>query len=644
MSRPSVKPPSLNPQSHFARLSQLVKLEEAEELAQFREEFLKRTPQEREVAGKALLNLVLKEIHYSPAGHYLLSFSYADKRRLPLYSPDIGDLVSVSQDPSGFFDTPTGTVYEKDREVITVAFDWEPPDWIQEKEIYHLNISGSRFTAKKIHEALKQAALARDNRLAFLRDLCLGAHPPAPREKVPVSKLSFFNPHLNLWQKEAVSMALGSGDVALIHGPPGTGKTTVLIEIIQQAVASGQFVFATAPSNTASDHLLECLVASGIPALRLGHPARILRHLRDHTLDFKLAGHPLAPAITQLEEQLEGLHHKRHRSRRVQRGEKINFSRELERLKSEIKALQSQLFDQVIREAPVIVGTLVSGGDPILRRKSLDLLVMDEASQATEPVSWIPILRAQKVIFAGDHYQLPPTVISKKALEQGLGVTLFERLHAILGDEWKGLLRVQYRMNEKIMNFSSREFYGGQLIADETVRHHVLADLPNVQRDAETEEAFLYLDTAGRGFEEKLEPGSESRYNLEEANLVLRHLKKLLERSVRPEQIAVVSPYSAQVRLIASRSPDPGIEVDSVDGFQGREKEAVIVSLVRSNTEGEMGFLTDTRRMNVAMTRAKRKLLVIGDSATLGRIDFYRDFIKYAESIGAYRSSWEEIA
>ena len=256
-------------------------------------------------------------------------------------------------------------------------------------------------------------------------------------------------------------------------------------------------------------------------------------------------------------------------------------------------------------------------------------------------MSWIPITRGKKIIMAGDHFQLPPTVRSQAAEDKGLGISLFERYYEILPEDSRALLVQQYRMHEKIMNFSSREFYGNKLVADESVRHHVLADLPGVEKTEDTTEPLLYIDTAGKGFEEKLESGSESRYNPEEAGLVLRLLQKMTALGVPPEEIAVISAYSAQVRLLASRTPDPRIEIDSVDGFQGREKELVIVTLVRSNLLGEMGFLADTRRMNVAMTRAKKKLIVIGDSATLASLKFYKDFLRYAEETGSYKSLWE---
>jgi predicted DNA helicase len=294
-----------------------------------------------------------------------------------------------------------------------------------------------------------------------------------------------------------------------------------------------------------------------------------------------------------------------------------------------------------MKESEVILGTPTSMMDRSIRDKFFDLLVIDEATQSTEPMGWIPITAAHKVVMAGDHFQLPPTVRSKEAEEKGLGITLFERFYDILDDGSKQLLERQYRMNEKIMGFSSKEFYENKLVADESVKFQTLSGLRGIKKTKETETPLLFIDTAGKSFEEKLEEGSQSRYNPEEADLVLSELCKMLSLGVPPEEIAVISPYSAQVRLLASKSPDPAIEIDSVDGFQGREKELVIVSLVRSNIEAEMGFLTDTRRMNVAMTRARRKLVVIGDSATLSSIKFYRDFMDYVEKNGVYKSAWE---
>lgn len=631
-------------EKHFEKLKSLVELEEAEEIRQFLEDFTRLSPEERERTGKALLHLQITASHFSPAGHRLLTFAYRTGRELPVFSLDTGDIVSLSADGVELSRYPIGTVYEKDRETITVAFDWLHEDWLEESGTYHLNRSGNRATYKRMYEALESVRQTEHSRLAALRDVTLGLKPPEHGDPVSPGKIRFFDTHLNEWQQKAVAMVMQSPMVSVVHGPPGTGKTTVLVEVIRQAIARDQSVLASAPSNTACDNLLECLVKNGVPAIRLGHPARILHHLREHTLDFKTARHPQSELVDEREREIDTLYRRleRHRDRRtLTEGEKREIRGTIHQLKADVSALEKEILRQVLAEARVVVGTHAAGSDFIFKNRPVDLLVMDEASQATEPSSWIPLLKAKQVVLAGDHFQLPPTVRAKAAEEGGLGVTLFERLHAVLPDAFKTLLRVQYRMHETIMNFSSREFYQGQLIADESVRTHLLADLSGVRRSPETGEAFLFLDTAGRGFEEKLEPGSESRYNPEEAELLLGEVRKLLACGVKPGDIAVISPYSAQVRYLTMKMPDPGIEVDSVDGFQGREKEAVLLSLVRSNMEGTMGFLIDTRRMNVAMTRAKRKLLVIGDSATLAAIPFYRNFIQYAESVGAYRSSWE---
>lgn len=633
-----------DPELHFQHLKSLLELEEKEELRLFQEEFISRSPEERQLGDMALLYVSIAEIHYSPAGHRLISFHYHDGRPLPFYAPETGDVLCLSRIPEEPFDGPTGTVYDRTPELITVALDGKLPDWFDEGGVYHLAMTPRSHTYRKMNSALRDVAAADHNRLAYFRDLSLGLKKPATYDSLKIEGIHFFNSSLNAYQKEAAAKAMASQDVFIVHGPPGTGKTTVLIEIIRQAVSEGKFVYAVAPSNTACDHILECLVASGVAAMRLGHPARIMEHLRGHTMDFKLAMHPLAKEVESLEGELDRifLRKERHKGRReFTFEERETIQQRVRELKHEIKEMERLIFDQVVKQSSVMVGTLVSALDPVLKSKTIDLLIMDEASQATEPMAWIPILKANKVILAGDHFQLPPTVRSKEAEKQGLTNTLFERWHNLLGADWKSLLRVQYRMHEKIMSFSSREFYEDRLIADDSVKDHTLADMPEVQDNEYTRDVFQFLDTAGMGFEEKLEKGSESRYNPEEAELVIRHLRQLLGSGIKPEQIAIISPYSAQVRWISSKIQGIPVEVDSVDGFQGREKEAVLLSLVRSNVEGEMGFLTDVRRMNVAMTRAKRKLIVIGDSATLGSIPFYRDFIQYAEAIGGYKSAWE---
>lgn len=631
-------------EKHFFRLTQLLRLEEKEELALYERECAELSPEEREKNGKALLRLVLTDSHFNAAGHRMLTFAYENKKPLPSFSFEAGDLVGLSRDTKFDADLPSGTVFEKAVDSITVAFQRDLPPWVGGDERYYLSKTSSLGTYRKTHGALKEARASEHGRLAYLRNVLLGLKEPAVGDAVKMESLRFYNTSLNPAQQQAVRMALESPDICLIQGPPGTGKTTVLIEIIRQEMARGKFVFATAPSNAACDHILSCLVKAGVPALRLGHPARIMKHLRDHTLDYKVANHPHAKIAEERESELERLRIKRerHRDRReLNREEQYELREQIRALEQEIRVLDRDILAQVLREAPVMVGTHAASRDFVLGDRRFDVLIMDEAAQATEPSSWIPILKAEKIVLAGDHFQLPPTVKSAEAERRGLGVTLFEWLYALVKSRFKVMLNVQYRMNEKIMNFSSRQFYGGQLIADESVRDHTLAGLASVRPAPGGDEPLIFLDTAGRGFEERTQPGGESRYNPEEAELVLEEFRKLIVAGVAPEDIAVVSPYSAQTRLLMMKLNDPRVEVDSVDSFQGREKEVVILSLVRSNVEGELGFLTDTRRMNVAMTRARRKLIVIGDSGTLSNLPFYQSFLQYAESIGSYRSSWE---
>jgi len=626
---------------YFLFLKELVQIEEKEEFEQVREEFTSLSPSERELRGKALLKLRLDERHYSPAGHFLSTFTLDKKELLPVFTLEVGDMVSLVAKPSDSNDFLSGTIYERTPESITVAFQEEIP----EADSYELHRSVNRVTFKRMAETLEAVYQTQNTRLAVFRDISLRTRKAVSND-ADAGALVWFDPGLNASQKEAVRKALSAKDVMLVHGPPGTGKTTALVEIVRQSLLKKESVFVTAPSNTACDNLLERLVEKGVNALRLGHPARVSDHLREHTLDFKLALHPVAKEIPRAEAEMVRLKSRleRYRDRRSPgRDEEQSLRRDISLLRQEIQNLRKEVFTRVMKETEVVVGTPTGIQTKSVREKMFDLVVIDEATQATEPIAWIPMTAAGKVVMAGDHFQLPPTVRSKEADAKGLGRTLFERYYEILGPEFKALLDRQYRMNEIIMGFSSHMFYKDRLIADESVRLQTLSGLPGVKDGPEMRAPLLFIDTAGKGFEEKLETGSESRYNAEEAELVLAELKKMLDAGVKPEEIAVISPYSAQVRLLASRFSAPGLEIDSVDGFQGREKELVIVSLVRSNLTGELGFLNDTRRMNVAMTRARRRLVVIGDSSTLSTLPFYKAFIAYAEEKGAYKSAWEVV-
>ena len=309
-------------ESHFERLRKLVRLEELEEAETFRREIRDRTPEERERSGRALLRLSLAEAHYNAAGHSLLTFRYADGKPIPVFSLDTGDMVRLAESPARDSEEwLSGTVYERTDHSITVAFNRDLAHWAEEDTLYDLTRGGGRGSFKKIYEALEKAARAEHGRLAYLRDVFLGLKAPHESDPVKLESISFFNARLDEAQKKAVKMFLESPDVCMIQGPPGTGKTTVLVEVIRQAVAQGKFVFATAPSNAACDHLLSWLVRDGVPALRLGHPARIMTHLRAHTLDFKVSNHPYGTAVDEKQSEMARLRLKleRRRERRTRR-------------------------------------------------------------------------------------------------------------------------------------------------------------------------------------------------------------------------------------------------------------------------------------------------------------------------------------
>lgn len=309
---------------------------------------------------------------------------------------------------------------------------------------------------------------------------------------------------------------------------------------------------------------------------------------------------------------------------------------------ADAQRLERQVIQQILDNADILCATLTGLDSTLLGRRRFEWLVIDEACQTTEPTCWIPLSVCERVLLAGDHCQLPPTVVSREAASEGFAVSLFERLMELHGEQVSRRLTVQYRMHEQIMSFSSQQFYESELIADASVRHHLLHDLPDIELSEATFSPVAFVDTAGAGFDDELEPDGESRRNPGEAELVRRKVQALRETGLAASDIAVIAPYAAQVRLLRDVIDTERLEIDTVDGFQGREKEAVIISLVRSNSNGDIGFLADVRRMNVALTRARRKLIVVGDSATIGTHLFYQQMLDYFEQIGAYHTVWEE--
>ena len=567
-------------------------------------------------------------------GRYLLTLrKRTNDMRLPWNRLRVGAPVVLS-DEETLEVGMQGVVSARDQVSIQVAVN-EWPD----AEHFRIDLSPDEITRKRQSAALDRAENA-NGRAAQLRNVMLGEVEPKFDEEPEV----VFNTTLDASQQAAVQFALSAQDVALIHGPPGTGKTTTVVELICQAVERGDKVIACAPSNTAVDNLLERLVEKKQNVVRVGHPARVLESLRRHTLDAQVESHEVMHLVREMMKDAEKLFRKAGRFTRGRPapGAKQQWRREAREIKSQARMLERDAVNRVLDTADIILATATFDED-VIGRRHFDLAVVDEACQSTEPGCWIPLLRADRLVLAGDHCQLPPTVLSDEASREGFKISLLERLIELYGDSVHRQLQVQYRMHEDIMRFSSDTFYDGTLIAHESVQTHLLSDDEDYETDVIDATPVTFIDTAGADYTEELEPDGLSKRNPQEAAIVVKKVEQLFEAGVLPKDIAVIAPYAAQVRLLREELRIPAVEVDTVDGFQGREKEAVVISLVRSNAENEIGFLADARRMNVALTRARKKLIVIGDSSTLGGNDFYAKLFEYFEAIDGYRSVWEEV-
>ncbi len=614
---------------HDARstLDTLAELWERERLtarARAAQERRDRSLAERVARGLVLTRLVVDEVEPVPGRRSRLWL--ARKDGAPLAPEDArlssGDpAIAYRSDPA---ETGAARVvvsrYRGGR--LAVVLDGDPPDHLDGATL-RLERDAPEVTFDRGAEALSRWRGRDRGPLSRLREVLYGGGGV----EVGGGRVeAWFDGGLEQAQREAVRHALTCDPVALIHGPPGTGKTRTLVEVIRQAVGrGGGKVLATAASNTAVDNLAERLIAAGVEVVRLGHPARVLPGVEDHTLDAvvdRSEGARLAARWVS-----EALALKRRVLNRFDRGrvgwrERRDQLAEVGRLFKDAREALRGAQDVAIARAQVICATASGAGARELRGVELDLVVFDEATQAPDPLALVALERAPRVVMAGDPMQLPPTVLDRAAEREGLGKTAFERVYERLGGQASRMLVVQHRMHEALMSFPSERLYGGRLVAAPQVAGHRLEDLEGVRADP-------------------LRPGPLVLVG------VAAEVARLLGRGVAPADCAVITPYDAQVRLLRARldvAIAQGLEVDSIDGFQGREKEAVVVDLVRCNEGGDVGFLADVRRMNVALTRARRFLLVVGDSATLGGHDFYAGLFDAVERAGGWVSAWSDAA
>ena len=494
-----------------------------------------------------------------------------------------------------------------------------------------ISLSFDETSYRLMFDALERVMHARGNRLAYLRDLFY-SHQPA--EHFKFQPMSF--PWLNKTQEKAVNEVLWTKDVMVVHGPPGTGKTTTLVEAINETLRRESQVLVCAQSNMAVDWISEQLVDRGIPVLRVGNPTRVNDKMLSFTYERRFEGHPEYPQLWSLRKAIREMRSKRKRGSE-------SYHQQLDRLKSRATELEVRINAELFQEARVIACTLTGAANRVLDGMKFTTLFIDEAAQALEAACWIPIRKVSRVIFAGDHQQLPPTVKSIAALKAGLGKTLMERI-VENKPEIVTLLKVQYRMNDQIMQFSSREFYNGMLQTAPEIKYRGILDYDNPM-------SWYNTDDLPDEIESKEEFVGESfgRINKAEAELTLQHLElyygRIGKQRILDERIdvGIISPYRAQVQLLRRMIKKREffkpyrhlISVNTVDGFQGQERDVIILSLVRSNDEGQIGFLRDLRRMNVAITRARMKLIILGSVDTLTKHPFYKRLYEYIGSLSA---------
>ena len=536
----------------------------------------------------------------------------------------------------------TGTVsyVDGDRMVVTVP-DGVPLVDLQGAENLGVQLSFDETSYRLMMDALDRAIKGK-GRLGYLRDLFYSRQKP---ETFVFPPLHF--PYLNATQEEAVNMVLRAKDVAIVHGPPGTGKTTTLVEAIREALMRENQVLVCAQSNMAVDWISEKLVDRGINVLRIGNPTRVNDKMLSFTYERRFEGHPDYPQLWALRKAIREL--RSHRKRNDER-----FHQRLESLKSRATELEIRINSELFGEARVIASTLVGSANKLLDGHKFGTLFIDEAAQALEAACWIPMRRISRVILAGDHCQLPPTVKSVAAMKAGLGKTLMERI-VEMHPEAVTLLKIQYRMNDEIMQFSSNYFYDGQVESAPDVRFRSILDMDIPMTWIDTSEFEKLMEKsedpekAKVSFKEEFVGESFGRVNKAEAELTLlalqNYFNKIGKQRLLDERIdvGVISPYRAQVQLLRRmlmkweffKPFRRQVSVNTVDGFQGQERDIIVISLVRSNDDGQIGFLRDLRRMNVAITRARMKLIILGDCETMTRHPFYRQLWQYIENLRA---------
>ncbi|RAU83491.1 AAA domain-containing protein [Pontibacter arcticus] len=630
-------------------VQELLKIEQEEDRQQYKIKSLKSTIAERKEMGFCWypVSVIKEEIGF---GSKVVIEVERTRDHDQLHLFQTGKTAAIFSN-NGERQNLSGVIVGLSRNRIQLATNKEDiPDWIYEGRL-GIDLTFDEMSYREMEIGLKKVMEANNSRLAELRDILLGAAPATFTEDA-VADI----PALNDSQNEAVRKIVQAKDVAIIHGPPGTGKTTTLVQAILKTLESQKRLLVTAPSNTAVDLLTEKLANEGVNVIRIGNPSRVSDVLLEHTLDAQIMSHRSYKNLKEYRKSAQEYKRMASQFKRKfgheERMQRQMFKAESHRMLEEADRVEDYITEDLLNHVQVITCTLVGAANKAIRHLEYDTVFIDEAAQALEPACWIPISRTKRVVLAGDHFQLPPTVKSFEAEKGGLGKTLFEKCIE-RQPKVAVMLKTQYRMHHHIMEFSNQQFYGGELMAHESVHS---SDLHTFNPVFAAGLAVEFIDTAGCGFNEAVRPESQSSANPEEADLLVSHLVNLL-KSYEPTEmeehlkIGVIAPYRAQINYLQDKVEHTPLlnelrqkrhlTIGTVDSFQGQERDIICISMVRSNDQGEIGFLGDQRRMNVAMTRARKKLIVVGDSATLSQHEFYASFLNYVESINAYRSAWE---
>lgn len=635
--------------------------------------------------GLAIVNLVIENIKTGLGGKTIIELvldpALGSDKQLELGSIRVGDIVRLDKmggskdqdnDEDKLSDDLSGVITKVSSKAVCLSVDEDTND---EKVLNYYNNTGNDNTkmwiVKLSNSITFKRMMSTMNKLAEMSDkpeiikILLGEQPyhSTPTSKTLKDK-DYFNDSLNPSQKEAINFAVNQSPITIIHGPPGTGKTFTIIEIIQQLVfKENERVLVCGPSNISVDTILERLSPSFAEGkrkkkkdpsqlIRIGHPARLLGSNLQHSLDI-LSKTSSSDILSDIETDIsETLKKIKKCKRRMERKE---LYQELKQFRKELRGRERKIVKDLLIGCKVVTSTLHGAGSRELlslydskefsqSKPFFDTIIIDEVSQSLEPQCWIPLvnhLGIKRLIIAGDNMQLPPTI---KTLDSNvkidlrttadLEVTLFDRLvNTLKGDQYKKLLDTQYRMNREIMEFPSLELYEGKLKADKKIENITLSELKDVQQDEETIAKCVWMDTQGGEFPEQTnEDENNSKFNEYEIVLVKQHVNKLITLGVSPQDIGIISPYNAQVSKLKRELDNSELEISTVDGFQGREKEVIIITLVRSNDNKEIGFLRDRRRLNVAMTRPKRQLYVVGDMELMGQTTgFLKNWTQYVE-------------